>query len=485
MSELQTLDEEGKKISESKPRYSELETDPEKTEDPLSKNFIEESEDNDGENKNLKEEEKVSLFSIIITIMKGMIGCGILNYPFAFKTLGFKYALISICIAVILIIFSVYFLLKTKNVTQRYGYSVYSKLTFGTSGTIIMMMCMISNCFFVCCIYLKLFGNILRTMLLIFIVDKGEFYISEDFLLFVMFILLLPLMFKKDISSLSKFALIGVISVIIFICSLIIVFIFKLNNNEIAPIKERNFKINGTSIEIFESTTAIINSFNFHPNIFPIYLTLKSRSTFNMIKGTTIAITLTSVIYILTGILGFLIYREKINDFLLKYFTNDILNYLKTNKYIAYVLIISKIGFFISTSLSMPLLFFACNNNFFNLIRFIKKKFSKKENLKSGLIDNKNKHESLSLFSQNVIILIIYISMLILALTVEKIIIIDNIVGSTASNIILFLAPATFYLKFGKEKIFSIQKLMAILFIILGCGITTTFIKIQIDKLIK
>ena len=484
MSELQTLDEEGKKISESKPEYSELETDPEKTEDPLSKNFIEESEDNDGENRNLKEEDKVSLFSIIITIMKGMIGFGILNYPFAFKTLGFKYCLLSICIAVILIIFSVYFLLKAKDVTQRYGYSVYSKLSFGTSGTIIMMITMISNCFFVCCIYLKLFGNILRTLLLIFINDNGQVYLKENFLVFSIFIILLPLMFKKDISALSKYALIGIISIIIFICSLIIVFIYKLNNGEISPIKDNNFNINGTFIEIFESSTAITNSFNFHPNIFPIYLTLKSRSTINMVKGTTIAVSLTSVIYILTGILGFLIYREKINDFLLKYFTNDILTYLKTNKFIASVLIISEIGFFISTSLSMPLLFFACKNNFFNLIRFIKKKFSNKENLSSGLIDNKNKRVSLSSFGQSVIIIVIYISMLILAVTVDKIIIIDNIVGSTASNIIIFLAPAFFYLKFGKEKIFSIQKIMAILFMILGSGITILFIKIQIDKML-
>ena len=472
MSELQTLDEEGKKISESKPEYSELETDPEKTEDPLSKNFIEESEDNDGENRNLKEEDKVSLFSIIITIMKGMIGFGILNYPFAFKTLGFKYCLLSICIAVILIIFSVYFLLKAKDVTQRYGYSVYSKLSFGTSGTIIMMITMISNCFFVCCIYLKLFGNILRTLLLIFINDNGQVYLKENFLVFSIFIILLPLMFKKDISALSKYALIGIISIIIFICSLIIIFFYKLYNNEIAPLKESQF------------STAITNSFNFHPNIFPIYLTLKSRSTINMVKGTTIAVSLTSVIYILTGILGFLIYREKINDFLLKYFTNDILTYLKTNKFIASVLIISEIGFFISTSLSMPLLFFACKNNFFNLIRFIKKKFSNKENLSSGLIDNKNKRVSLSSFGQSVIIIVIYISMLILAVTVDKIIIIDNIVGSTASNIIIFLAPAFFYLKFGKEKIFSIQKIMAILFMILGSGITILFIKIQIDKML-
>ena len=479
MSELQNLDEEGKKISK-----EELETDPERTSNPISKNLIEESEDNDGENRNVKEEERRSIFSTTITIMKGMIGFGILNYPFAFKTLGFQYSLLSICFAVILIIFSVYFLLKTKDATQRYGYSVYSKLSFGTTGTIINMINMISGCFFVCCIYFKLFGNIARTLLLVFIQDKGQFYLKEEFLLISVFFILLPLMFKKDISALSKFALIGIISIIIFICSLIIVFIYKLNNGEISPIKDNNFNINGTFIEIFESSTAITNSFNFHPNIFPIYLTLKSRSTIKMVKGTTIAVCLTSIIYILTGILGFLIYRDKINDFLLKYFTNDILTYLKTNKYIASVLIISEIGFFISTSLSIPLLFFACKNNFFNLIRFIKKKFSNKENLSSGLIDNKNKRVSLSSFGQSVIIIVIYISMLILAVTVDKIIIIDNIVGSTASNIIIFLAPAFFYLKFGKEKIFSIQKIMAILFMILGSGITILFIKIQIDKIL-
>ena len=132
----------------------------------------------------------------------------------------------------------------------------------------------------------------------------------------------------------------------------------------------------------------------------------------------------------------------------------------------------------------MPLLFFACKSHFFNLVRFIKKKFSKKEKLTSGLIDNKEKRNSLSSFGKNIVIIIIYSSMLILAITVEKIIIIDNIVGSTACNIVTFLAPATFYLKFGKEKLYSIPKLMAILFLILGTSITAIFIKLQIDKII-
>ena len=481
MSELQNLDKEGRKIANDE---SNMETDPERTSNLASKNFIEESEDNDGENRNIKEEERRSIFSTMITIMKGMIGCGILNYPFAFKTLGFKYALISICIGAILLIFSVYFLLKTKDATQRYGYSVYSKLSFGTSGTVIMMITMICNCFFVCCIYFKLFGNILRTLLLIFIPDKGQIYLKEEFLLIVIFFILLPLMFKKDISALSKFALIGIISIIIFICSLIIIFFFKLYNNEIAPLKESQFEINGSFKEIFESSTAIINSFSFHSNVFPIYLPLKPRSTLNMIKATSYATVATSFIYILTGILGFLIYRENINDFLLKYFINDILTYLKTNKIMVCVLIICEVGFFISTCLSMPLLFFACKSHFFNLVRFIKKKFSKKEKLTSGLIDNKEKRNSLSSFGKNIVIIIIYSSMLILAITVDKIIIIDNIVGSTACNIVTFLAPATFYLKFGKEKLYSIPKLMAILFLILGTSITAIFIKLQIDKII-
>ena len=481
MSELQNLDKEGRKIANDE---SNMETDPERTSNLASKNFIEESEDNDGENRNIKEEERRSIFSTMITIMKGMIGCGILNYPFAFKTLGFKYALISICIGAILLIFSIYFLLKTKDATQRYGYSVYSKLSFGTSGTVIMMITMICNCFFVCCIYFKLFGNILRTLLLIFIPDKGQIYLKEEFLLIVIFFILLPLMFKKDISALSKFALIGIISIIIFICSLIIIFFFKLYNNEIAPLKESQFEINGSFKEIFESSTAIINSFSFHSNVFPIYLPLKPRSTLNMIKATSYATVTTSFIYILTGILGFLIYRENINDFLLKYFINDILTYLKTNKIMVCVLIICEVGFFISTCLSMPLLFFACKSHFFNLVRFIKKKFSKKEKLTSGLIDNKEKRNSLSSFGKNIVIIIIYSSMLILAITVDKIIIIDNIVGSTACNIVTFLAPATFYLKFGKEKLYSIPKLMAILFLILGTSITAIFIKLQIDKII-
>ena len=480
MSELQNLDEEGKKISK-----EELETDPERTSNPISKNLIEESEDNDGENRNVKEEERRSIFSTTITIMKGMIGFGILNYPFAFKTLGVKYGLISILIAIILIIFSVYFLLKTKDATQRYGYSVYSKLSFGTTGTIINMINMISGCFFVCCIYFKLFGNIARTLLLVFIQDKGQFYLKEEFLLISIFFILLPLMFKKDISALSKFALIGIISIIIFIFSLIIIFFYKLYNNEIPPLKEYQFEINGSFKEIFESSTAILNSFNFHSYIFPIYLPLKPRSTINMIKATSYAIITTSIIYILTGILGFLIYREKINDFLLKYFTNDLLIYLKTSKFMVFIFIICEIGFFISTSLSMPLLFFACKSHFFNLVRFIKKKFFKKEKLTSELIDNKEKKESLTPLAKNIIIIILYSSILILAITVEKIIIIDNIVGSTGVNIVTFLFPATFYLKFVKGKIYSFQKLMAILFLFLGFSITGIFIKLQIDKIIN
>ena len=55
-----------------------------------------------------------------------------------------------------------------------------------------------------------------------------------------------------------------------------------------------------------------------------------------------------------------------------------------------FIFIICEIGFFISTSLSMPLLFFACKSHFFNLVRFIKKKFFKKEKLFCDYVEIEN-----------------------------------------------------------------------------------------------
>ena len=132
------------------------ETSPEKAECEEFRNFKEEAGDDDGESRHPTEYNSMLYTALIV--VKGMIGAGILNLPLIFKTFGIVGGVILTLVLAFFAITVAYYLGRCKDITQHYSYSVYSKLTFGTSGTIIMMMCMISNCFFVCCIYLKLFG---------------------------------------------------------------------------------------------------------------------------------------------------------------------------------------------------------------------------------------------------------------------------------------------------------------------------------------
>ena len=112
------------------------------------KNFKEESEDNDGENRNVKNENKNTIIGTSITIIKAMIGCGILNLPLVFKYLGIRLAIFFIFCSILICNFTVYLLLKSKEITQRYSFSVYAKLSFGTLGTFFMKITIMTLCFF-------------------------------------------------------------------------------------------------------------------------------------------------------------------------------------------------------------------------------------------------------------------------------------------------------------------------------------------------
>ena len=87
------------------------ETDPDDPRNEYSKT-IEEVEDNDGENRNVKEEDKASVSSTMITIMKAMIGCGILNHPLIFRTLGAYSYFAVLAVTLFISSMSIVFLMK-------------------------------------------------------------------------------------------------------------------------------------------------------------------------------------------------------------------------------------------------------------------------------------------------------------------------------------------------------------------------------------
>jgi amino acid permease len=470
-------------------------TDPDDPRTEYSKT-VEEPEDNDGENRNVKPEDRTSVQGTVITIVKAMVGCGILNLPYIFKTLGIIPATFILCLTVGTATLSIHFLMKCKDITQRYGYSMYAKLCFGTFGTFFIKFAIVMLTFGGSCIFLRIFGDVFYSLVSLLLPEnlpKDSFYLSKNFYVIVIFFVIMPLMFKEDITALKKFSFIGVLSIFIFLVAMVIVFFYKLFNNEIEAFSASMLWPNGTKIQMFTATTALMDSFTFQMNTFPIYLPLKPRTSKNMVKATFISTLIAWVMYFVTGILGFAMYRDRLNDVILGYFKEDIIVYKKQNIIISGILFISIAAYFISALLTMPIMFFALKKNLITLIGFVEKKFKKKatnkdieENttLQATMVNTQVVMASVQGVKKFLITLITYVVTLLCTLCVTKIIVINNIVGSTVTNMITMISPATFYLLLEKSKNSCCNKIIARIIFIYGFTILTTFITIEVRKAI-
>ena len=191
---------------------------------------------------------------------------------------------------------------------------------------------------------------------------------------------------------------------------------------------------------------------------------MKNRSTNKMISSTTKAIFTTGTLYIVTGLVGFIMYRDDIQKDVFQNFKNDVIYYKQKNILIATILFISLIAFFISALLSMPLVFFSLKKNLTTFLLYITKKvIGKKDNKKEeqlvneGSTDKKPK-ESISGTKKHLLTLFCYIAVCVFTLCVETIMTINTLAGSTFGNFINIFAPAVFILYFSKKACCSIEK---------------------------
>lgn len=130
-------------------------TDSTKAKEEEFRSFIEMPNETDGENRNPKE--RKSIIGTALQETKAMIGAGILNVPYIFKTLGIFFSLGASILFSIVTVFSTYYLLRTKDITKRYSYSVYSRLTMGTIGSVFCRFAFIIKSISLCYVNLKIF----------------------------------------------------------------------------------------------------------------------------------------------------------------------------------------------------------------------------------------------------------------------------------------------------------------------------------------
>jgi len=198
------------------------------------------------------------------------------------------------------------------------------------------------------------------------------------------------LIFKDSIESLKKASFLGVLGISTFFLTFIFIFIYKSVNGLIPEVSTDYLKPNGETTEILSSLPTVFLAFTFQFNVFPIYFSLKSQKKSEMIKSSILGVSFCLVIYLITGIIGLLMYGINIKGSVLSLLEKDIERYKDTDNVILVSVIIINFAFLISSTMSIPLMFFSLKKNFINSVIFCKKKFSKKHIMNKAIISNKD-----------------------------------------------------------------------------------------------
>jgi amino acid permease len=367
----------------------------------------------------------------------------------------------------------------------------------GVAGTIIMKISLIVMLSTLAVVQLLVFGDVLKGLSLLF------WDINTKILVVGIALVLLPFMFQKDISGITRYAYFGIIGLGTYYICHVILFIHKWNQNKIIFEKSMLYP-NGTFKEIILCVGGYYNAFAFHMSYFTIYLPLRPRNNKTMMKSVTIGTLTTSFIYLSYGILFYLMYGTQISDSALKYLQSDLFEAHKNGEtFIVIIFVICFLSFLINASISSMIHFYLFKSHLIGLIRFlIKKKLEKEkeaeekkavqmveiEDNKEGKENNienrkfsddvhsiKEKEELLSERKQFLITFVCYVYVLFMAVSFDKIIILDSFNGSTVANYINIIAPSIFYFYFARGKKYYGEKLIALFNLLFGVALILLF----------
>ena len=498
---------------------------------PISKqykNIYVEIEDNDGEVKDMNESDRNNEFFTYINITKNILGGGPISLPFVFKTLGIFPAIFVIYTLALLNQFSTICLLKCKDMTKRYGYSIYAKITLGNKGTLLLKLCLILSTFGSCCYYFKIFGELLYSLLNIFIKNVNEFWFLQPKILIIGFwFCISPLAFKKNISELTITNFIGVFSIIILMISLVSLFLYKKYiEHSLQTLNEIDIYYN-KDLNLFQQIvgfSGLIDTFVYQHNFFPLYLTLKNRNSHKMKKLGLFSVLTVCAVDIFTGIIGYFMYGKKIDNVIIDVLKNELIKYVNQKQYyLSALLFLLILSFLISALLTIPSVFFSTKLNFINLVLGLHRLFTDQyHQVKSNSkieddkelaeelndVSNKNnnfddddedeysgikiqhkklgrvnprkfsfseKQEEKNPFIVFILTLMFYCLTLYVTLQVDKLINISIAIGATVSNAITLIFPPLFYIMLSKHH-FGQKLILPWMVVLIGFSLMGVYI---------
>ena len=307
-----------------------------------------------------------SFMGAFIQIGNTILGAGIISLPVVIRYLGFILGIIFILIIGVLTVYSCFLLLKAHQITRKRKYATIAHAAMGGKGYLFTLIMIILNNFGLSCVYFRIVGDTIQNIV-------GGYVSKDSFLVtnwhnFLYIIIILAIMcfiiWTEDFQKFEKTSFLGMVGIIIYCITLFILFIYKLVEGFKPHHSLESYFINGEYTNLLISLPSVFLSFSFQFNLFPIYSGLINRTHHEMLRVTEFSIIFCLVLYIVTGIIGFLMYGNTLNDTILLAFLLDMQDE-NTNQVMKILLIIINIGFLVCATTSIPLVYYTLKQNFF------------------------------------------------------------------------------------------------------------------------
>ena len=414
--------------------------------DPQYEKYIEYPEDGDGQNLDSDIKGKDSIKASGAQIANTIMGAGILSIPIIMRYLGLILGIIFIIFLAFCTIYSVFILIRCHEITGKNGFSMLGKITMGKFGSILIKVIIIINNLGFCIAYFRIFGEVVQTIIQGWV--SPESFWANNWHNFIYIIICSFIMFSfifiKNLSALKKVAYMGVSVVLIFSLGLTLLFIHKgIHHYLDSNISWKFLKPNCSFSEAFHVIPSVFLAFLFQFNVFPIYLSLKEKNLETMMKATKIGVGYSLFIFLIVGIVGFLLYGLNMNDTLLNNFSDDMTKFRDISGFIKFLIIIISVSFVTTCLTSFPILYLSLRENFVNSLIFCMKNM----NIKEKKDNNKNFISEKGLL---IITVALYILIIVMAIVLPKLKTIFSIVGATAGTFIAFILPNLFYIRICK-----------------------------------
>ena len=415
-----------------------------------------------------------SLYKTIFQIINVIIKYSLVQIAYCMKVLGIFWGPLTLVSISLLSLLSLHILLEVHKRTGERNYLIFSEKSFGKFGKISILVINFISSYGSCCLCIIICLKVIPKILTLSLGNKD--YSGNTYISLILALILFFFCFRKDVTGIKKAAQYGVFGIILFFIITIIDFLYSVYkrkdvNESIVNqyIIKKNYFETEDIYEVITAISTIILCYTYHSFTFSIYGCLGNITLKQYFITASVTVFLCTFIYLICGVLGYLLYSDEIKDTILDGIGNDALNSLLSLCNVASVIMSFPISFsglknyflFITESIltilrNLYFIIFGC----FKCVKINKNSIKKKG--KKGVKLNK--------YFEFFLVLVLYVSIFVIANIFQKLKIIFSVLGGIMGNIFSFIFPALFYIFLGRQKneMFSLNIFISSFLIIFG-----------------